>query len=291
MHDARTHIAEGVRFQKLGLHQRALQQFEASLAASQDPEITGEVLVHQAQVYRAWCKWDEAIGAARRAAETARDAKLERIQAEALNAEAIVHQELGHFDDAVILFERILALDIDDRLRGVVYQNLGSIAAQRSDLSRAEEYFRSSYRFFGLAGYRWGEAFALSNSAAVALLGGRFKEAEVIGGQAMRAAKKVGDLELLGIASMNTGEALACQKQIDRAEELLSEALGYFRHEANDLRRAQCLRVLGDVRMIAGEREEARRMYAEALRLAEQVGSEREASRMRDCLLLAADPS
>lgn len=291
MPDPRTHIEEGLRFHKLGLLDRALQQYEASLDASRDPETTGEALVRQAHVYRALCKWDAAVETARRGVQIAREAGLEQVEADALNAEAIVYQEIGRFDEAVLIFERVLALPIDERQRGIVYQNLGSIAAQRSDLERAEEYYRSSFRSFGRAGYRWGEAFALTNSAAATFLAGRFKEAEVIGGQAMRAARKAGDLELLGIASMNVGEALAHQRQLDRAEELLIEALGYFQMETNDLRRAQCMRVLGDVKMLAGDRDEARRLYEQALQLAESVGAEREVSRLHDCLLLATDPA
>lgn len=283
----RMHINEGVRFQKLGLLDRALQEYAASLDASQDPAITGEAHVRRSHVYRAWCRWDDAISSARRGVEIARDANLASVEAEALNAEAIVHQELGRFDEAVVIFERILGLDIDERLRGIAFQNLGSIAAQRSDLARAEDYFRSSYGCFGRAGYRWGEAFALTNFGAATFLAGKFKEAEVIGNQAILAAKKVGDLELVGIASMNTGEALAYQKEFVRAQELASEALGYFLAEANDLRRAQCLRVMGDIRLLAGDPGEARLLYQQAYQAAEQVGSEREMSRLRDCLEIA----
>ena len=290
MPDPRAHIEEGLRFHKLGMLDRALQEYEASLEISRDPAVSGEALVRQAHVYRSWCRWDAAVSSARRGVQIARAAGLDQVEADALNAEAIVHQEVGRFDEAVVLFERILSLDIDERQRGIVYQNLGSIAAQRSDLARAEEYFRSSYRSFGRAGYRWGEAFALTNFAAATLLAGRFKEAEVIGGQAMHAAKKAGDLELLGIASQNTGEALAHLQEFARAEALLVEALGYFQMESNDLRRAQCMRVLGDVKLLSGDRDEARRLYAQALQLAESVQAEREVSRLLDCLAAAADP-
>ena len=291
MPDPRVHIEEGLRFHKLGLLDRALQEYQTSLEISRDPETTGQALVRQSHALRALCKWDAAVDTARRGIEIAREAALPHVEADALNAEAIVYQEIGRFDEAVLIFERVLALPIDEQQRGIVYQNLGSIAAQRSDLARADEYFRSSFRSFGRAGYRWGEAFALTNYAAATFLAGRFKEAEVIGGQAMRAAKKAGDLELLGIASMNTGEALAYQHDFERAEQLLIEALGYFQMETNDLRRAQCMRVLGDVKLLAGEREEARRLYGQALELAESVGSEREVSRLRDCVVIATEPA
>lgn len=291
MPDPRMHIDEGLRFQKLGMLDRALEEYQATLITTADPAITGEALCRQAHVYRAWCRWDDAVRLARRGAALAREEGLGQLEAEALNAEAIVLLELCHFDEAVVLFERILALPIDERMRGVVFQNLGTIAAQRTDFERAEQYFQSSYRSFGRAGYQWGEAFALTNMAAAMVDAGKSKSAEVLGGQALRAAKKVGDLELVGIASLNIAEALAAQRSYERAEELASEALGYFQMEENELRRAQCYRILGDVKLFAGERQEARRLYEEGLRLAVHVGSEREADRLRDCLLLAAEPA
>lgn len=287
MPDARTQIDEGLRFQKLGMLDRALQQYEATLDSTIDPALTGEALCRQAHVYRAWCRWDEAVRLARRSAAIARASQMHQLEAEALNAEAIVLLEQAKFDEAVVIFERVLSLEIEDRMRGIVYQNLGSIAAQRADFERAEQYYQSSYRSFSRAGYLWGEAFALTNIAAASIDAGKVKPAEIIAGQAIRAAKKVGDLELVGIASLNAAEALAAQLQLERAQELVSEALGYFQMEENDLRRAQCLRVLGDVRMLQGQREEARKLYGEALRLASAVQNEFEVSRLQDCLELA----
>ncbi len=291
MSDPRMHIEDGVRFQKLGMLDRALQQYEATVDSTADPAVIGEALCRQSHVYRAWCRWDDAVRLARRSAELAHDAHLEQLEAEALNAEAIVLLELSRFDEAVNIFERVLGLSIDDRMRGIAFQNLGSIAAQRADFHRAEQYYQFSYKCFGEAGYQWGEAFALTNMAAAAVDAGKAKSAEIIGGQAIRAAKRVGDLELVGIACLNTAEALASQKEFERAEELASEALGYFQMEENDLRRSQCYRILGDVRLFAGDRDEARRLYREALRLADRVGSEWESARLRDCLELAGETS
>ena len=289
MPDPRMHIEDGVRFQKIGMLDRALRQFETTVDLATDPATASEALCRQAHIYRSWCRWDDTLRLARRSADVAREARLEQLEAEALNAEAIVLLELGRFDEAVVMFERILGLDIDHRMRGIAYQNLGSIAAQRTDFERAEQYFQSSYKHFSLAGYQWGEAFALTNMAAAAVDSGKHKSAEIIGGQAIRAAKRGGHLELIGIACLNTAEALAAQQDFERAEELASEALGYCPMEENDLRRAQCYRVLGDVRLYAGEKGEARRLYVEAMRLADRVGSDREVARLRDCLELVGE--
>ena len=288
MNDARRPLEEGLRYQKLGMLDQALEQYRVAIDSATEPEIISEAFCRESLVYRAWCRWDEAIGSARRSATVALSARLDDHYAQALNAEAIVHQERGAFDAAMTLYEIIVRMRVSDRLHGITYQNMGSIAAQRAELDQARGYFRESQRHFARAGYPWGEAFALNNQAAMALDAGRLKEAEVIAGQAIVAAKKVGDLELLGIAMMNSAEALAPQRRLVPAEQLAEDALRYFEIEENDLRRAQCYRVLGDIKVLQGASDEAQAMYGRALGLAQSVGSEREVLRIRDAMMVAA---
>src|SRR5687768_2964261 len=287
MVDPHSMLEEGRRYQKLGMLQEALDHYRVVMELGIDPEVTSEAYCRESHVYRAWCRWDEAITAARKSATVALSARLDDHYAQALNAEAIVHQERGSFDAAMALYEIIVRMRVSDRLHGITFQNMGSIAAQRADLDSARSYFRESQRHFARAGYSWGEAFALNNQAAVALDAGRLKEAEVIAGQAIIAAKKVGDLELLGIAMMNSAEALAPQGRLVVAEQLAADALRYFEIEENDLRRAQCYRVLGDIKVLQRFPREAAEMYGRGLGLAQSVGSEREAQRIRDAMELA----
>ncbi|MGH7663548.1 MAG: hypothetical protein ACRENI_04530 [Gemmatimonadaceae bacterium] len=286
MIEPETQLEEGLRYQKLGMLHKALEHYEATADSSADPAVVGEAYRREAHVYRAWCRWDEAIDAARRSATLARTNNLQDLYGEALNAEAIVHQERGDFDRALALYERILGSKVGDRLRGIALQNMGSLAAQRADLDAAEKYFRQSFRYFRRAGYAWGEAFALNNQSAVALDSGRFKLAEVLGGQALTAASKIGDQELMGIAELNTAEALAGQRELERAEAHAHDALGHFGPDGKELRLAQCYRVLGDVRTMRGEQRHAFDAYTRALGLAEAAGAHREVSRIRDCMQL-----
>jgi tetratricopeptide (TPR) repeat protein len=288
MLDPRSRLDEGLRYQKLGMLDQALEQYRVAMDSATDPGIISEALCREALAYRAGCRWAEAVAAARRSGAVAAAAGLEDLRAQALNAEAIVHQERGAFDEATALYDVILGMDVNDRLLGLALQNMGSIAAQRADLETARGYYRESQQHFARAGYAWGEAFTLNNQAALALDAGRLKEAEVIAGQAIVAAKRVGDLELLGIAMLNSAEALAPQRQLIRAEELAEDALRYFEIEENDLRRAQCYRILGDIKLLQGVPEAALAMYGRGLGLAESVGSEREALRIRDAMELAA---
>jgi hypothetical protein len=184
------------------------------------------------------------------------------------------------------LYEIIVRMTVSDRQFGITFQNMGAIAAQRADLETARGYFRESHRYFARAGYPWGEAQALGNQAAAALDSGHLKEAEVLAGHAIVAAKKIGDLELLGAAMMNLAEAIGPQRRLDQAEALALDALRYFEIEENDLRRAQCYRVLGDIKVLQGCRGDAERLYSQGVGLACSVGSEREATRIRDAMEL-----
>ena len=57
---------------------------------------------------------------------------------------------------------------------------------------------------------------------------------------------------------------------------------------SDDLRRAQCYRVLADIKVLQGCRGDAERLYSQAVGLARSVGSEREATRIRDAMELLA---
>jgi tetratricopeptide (TPR) repeat protein len=287
MLDPRGQLDEGLRFHKVGMLGKAIEYYEATAGGSDDPAVVAEAFCRAADAYRVWCKWDRGIEAARHAAGVAREAGLDALHAEALNAEAAVYLERGELNAAEPLLRRILDLTSDRRMRGIALQNLGSIAAQRADLRSAEDYFRRSYRTFRRAGYRWGEAFALNNFAAVALDMGRLKLALDLGLRAMEAAQRIGDFELLGIATMNAAEAHAAKGEVALGEALATTALGYFAAEDNAMRRAQCLRVLGDISVLKGDRLIASRFYEQALELAEALDSPFEASRLRDCLEVA----
>lgn len=284
MLDPRRELDEGLRLQKVGMFQKAVERYEETAARADDPIILAEALLREAWAYRGWCKWDRAIDAAQRSASIAHRAGHVLLYAEALNAEAMVYHARGNFDDAVPRYEEILGVTTDPRLQGISLQNLGSIAAQRGNLDAAETYFEESSRQFKLARYASGEAVALNNFAAVALDRGKLELAEATADRAMEAARRVGDLELLSIAAMNAAEALAPQRELARAEALAMTALGHFIQEENDWRRGQCLRVLGDIHLLRGELADARRYYETALRCAETAGSEFEVSRIRDCL-------
>jgi tetratricopeptide (TPR) repeat protein len=276
-------IAEGFRLHKAGLLQEALQLYDTASKAGDDAT-RALALCRMSDLYREWSSWDEAANCARESAFLARRAGEYSLYAEAMHAEANVYHQRGEFDQAIPIYERVLEMPVDDRVRGMALQNMGSIAAMREDLDAAERLFLDSYWHFRRAGYDRGVAFVLNNQAAAALDRGRFSSAETIARQAMEAARQVDDFELLGIATMNLAEALAAQGDLTRAESLAAGALGFFVLANSDVHRAQCLRVLGDLYVQTGEHVRARACYTQGLELAHTLGARFDAQKLRDGL-------
>ena len=259
-------------------------QLYDTASRSADGTIRALALCRKADLYRVWSRWDQATDSAREGAAVARKAGEYTLYAEAINAEANVYHQRGEFDAALPLYERVLELPVDDRVRGLALQNMGAIAAQREDLDAAERLFLDSYWHFRRAGYDWGVAFVLNNQAAAALDRGRYSSAAAIARQAMEAARQVDDFELLGIATLNYAEALAAQDDLPRAESLAAGALGFFVLAKSDIHRAQCLRVLGDIYVRRGETSRARACYMQGLEVAVPLGSRVDTDKLRDSL-------
>ncbi|HET6702389.1 MAG TPA: tetratricopeptide repeat protein [Gemmatimonadaceae bacterium] len=279
----REQLDEGLRLQKAGLLEEALQLYDAA-SRSADGTIRALALCRKADLYRVWSRWEQATDSAREGAAVARKAGEYTLYAEAINAEANVYHQRGEFDAAIPLYERVLELPVDDRVRGLALQNMGSIAAQREDLDNAERLFLDSYWHFRRAGYDWGVAFVLNNQAAAALDRGRYASAATIARQAMEAARQVDDFELLGVSTLNYAEALAAQDDLAHAESLAAGALGFFVLAKSDVHRAQCLRVLGDIYVRRGETSRARACYMQGLEVAVPLGSRYDTDKLRESL-------
>jgi tetratricopeptide (TPR) repeat protein len=249
-------------------------------ARAPEPAVVSEAFRRLSSVYRTRCDWDDALTAARRSAAIARQAGLDELFAEALNAEAAVHQSRGDFTRAVPLLEQILTLTQDERVRGIALQNLGAIAAELGNLERAEERFLASYDAFQKAGYALGEAYALNNSGRAALDHGNVARADSLLQDALRAAMAVGDLDLLALARLNLAEARIRQREFAQADELASAALGYFVSVGNRWRQTECLRLLGDISDRQGQVDIATRCYQQGLKLAREIGAHREAAEL-----------
>lgn len=273
MPDSSAALAEGLRAEKLGILDRALDAYERAAAESQDPDVVAEALTRQADVLRGQCQWERALEQARRGREVAARAGLPLRQGHALNAEASVHIARGELDLARPLLEEMVRVSDDVRLRGIGLQNLGSVYAQQDRLDVAERMFAESFACFRDCGYDRGQAIALNNRGRAALDRGDADRAREVLEQAVDAARHVEDEELIALSTTNLSEAMLASGQFDRANDLVCAALGHFRMSGNRWREVECLRLLGDINARRGHADDAVRCYERGLELAEQIGA------------------
>lgn len=288
MDDAAELIADGVRAERTGALDRALDAFRTVAETSRDPGYRAQALTHEADVRRAQCDWVAATEAARRAQGIAWDADLPERYLEALNAEANILSARGRFDEARPILERVAAGATDPRLRGIALQNLGTIHAQSGQRGAAERAFSESLGNFHKAGYDRGECIALNNLGRLALDGGDCARARPLLERAFAVARRLEDEDLAAIASLNLGWSLCEVGDVDRAQDHAMAALGYFAGCENRWREIECFRLIGDINMRCEDHANAERCYRISLTFAEQIGCEPEARATRDRLAALA---
>ena len=277
-------IAEGVRAERAGALDRALEHFQAAADSAKDSARKAQAMTHVADVLRARCEWDPALAAAGEARTLAESVGNDELAFEARIAEANVHMCHGKFETAEPCFAEIAATTKDPRIRGIALQNLGSMYAQRGNRPAAECAFTDSLSAFEEAGYQRGEAIALNNLGRLALDHGQCDIAHGILDRALSLAREVEDSELAALASVNLAWALCERGDMDRSQDLAMAALGYFSDCNNRWREIECFRLIGIINEKCEDAPNARRCYELALNIAEQIGSEREIAATRERL-------
>lgn len=222
---------------------------------------------------RTRCEWDAALEHARRAQALAIEFDLTDALAESINSEAAVYHARGEHARAEELYERMLELTSDSRVRGVAMQNLGILAALRGDHQFAEQRFRESFRAFRDAGYERGMTMTLNNYGRSALESGNAELAESLLHQAEHLALALNDFDLANMCMLNRAEAMVSRGALDEADELASRAIGHFGMTNNQWRRLECLRLLGDIGRVRGKETEAQAYFAAALAVARQLNA------------------
>lgn len=284
MRDERENLEQGVRLERSGDLEQALEVYESLATTASTPKIVAEALRRKSSVYRQKCDWDLALEAARASAQTAIRAELPEYFAEALNAEAAVYLSRGDYIAAVPLLEQILVISDDVRIRGLAHQNLGHIAAHSMDLAAARKHFQDSRESFRRAGYRRGEAMTLTNEAAILNLAGDHRSALEAAREAVEITRELGDQSLQIVALLNQAESLIAIGEYDEAEALATKALDYFDAHGDKYRQIGCLRLLGDIHRHERRYEVAIRCYKRAHKIAEGIDAQVERAIVEDRL-------
>lgn len=281
---ARNEIDEGLRFEQHGVLDTALMHYERAAHASHDLAMKSEALRRQSSIHRTRCEWTLAMSCAERAIAAARGAALDDLHSEALSALAAIHRSRGELVEAQQMLEAALRLAHDERVRGIILQNLGGVAAESRDLDGAQRKFVESYGCFRRSGYRRGEAFALNNYGRALLESGLHAQAARVLEQAVAVARDVEDEELVALATLNVAESLLAHGDLANAERSVSSALGYFNHTQNFWRQIECLRLLGDITARSHELATAVQCYVRGMQLALRIGARQELSKLAECL-------
>ena len=273
MPNAKESLELGIRAERSGALDRALDAYREA-AESDDPDTRAEALTRQADVHREQCEWDRGIEVAQAAQAVAERAGLQQRVVEAIVAEANILMSRGDFVRAMPRFRDIVESSADSRLRGIALQNIASMLAQLGQYGAAERSFRESLGHFQKAGYDRGQAIAWNNLGRLAL-----DQKDASGAlphlhRALQGAKALGDLELEAIANQNLALAEFHLGNLERADDLVTQAVGYFAQCNNQWRQIECLRLLGGINEQRDHLQDARRCYERALRLAEQIDSE-----------------
>lgn len=277
-------IADGVRAERAGALDRALELYRTVAGSTSDPDLRAEALTHEADALRSQCDWEGALTAARAAQELANAAQLADRALDAVVAEGNVLMARGDFDDARPKFERVAADSNNPRLRGIALQNLGSIHALCGQRSAAARAFSESLGNFHKAGYSRGEGIALNNLGRLALDSNDSARAQPLLERALGIAREIEDSDLAALVSLNLAWALCTAGESDRAQDLAMAALGYFAACNNRYREIECFRLIGEINERCEDFANAARCYTLALSFAEQIGSAPEIRVTRDRL-------
>ena len=281
-------IADGVRAERAGAYDRALEAFRLASATAKDADLRAQALTHEADALRSKCEWDDALAAARRAQGVAWEADLADRYLEALNAEANVLSARGKAEEAKPILERVAAGTTDSRLRGIALQNLGTVYAQSGQRGAAERAFTESLGNFHRAGYDRGECIALNNLGRLALDCDDCARARPLLERAFTIARDIEDHDLAALARLNLAWSLCSAGDLDHAQDHAMSALGHFAAASNRWREIECFRLIGDINERCEDWPNAERCFGIALSLAEQIGSEPEVRATRDRLTALA---
>ena len=270
-------LADGVRYERGGVVQRARECFEAiTRNAAEDPASAAEAWWRLANLHRLHSSWDEALAAASTSAELAREHGLADTEADALNIQGAVWTMRGDFDQARALFQRTLELARAPSIRGKALQNLGGLAAEERNFDEGERLFAKSREVYRAAGDARGEAVSLLNIGRLQTDRGFPGVARSTLEAAVSAARLTGDLEMHAAALLNLGIALGALGLTGEAEERITTAYGQFTIADIPALRVRCLMQLAALAAQRDEPSGARVCLAHARDVANSAGLPRE---------------
>ncbi|HET9985191.1 MAG TPA: hypothetical protein VFQ38_16435 [Longimicrobiales bacterium] len=279
-------LDDAVRFCRAGAYEEALRRLQALLAVpgALTPGERSLALRHCADARRGQSRWAEGLEFAAAAIAAAEQTGDTDLCAEARNAEAAIYHAQGRLEEAQARYTAALACGPSTRVRGILHQNLGTLAALRHDYPQATESFAVSLEAFRAAGYLRGIVMAQINAGWVLIEQGEPDAALAALVQARNEASAEEDWDLYAEAAINIAQAQIGRGDLEAALAATVEVLGHFTNGCNVRRQAECYRLLGQIHERQGDAEAARALLRRGLSLAQGVGAEIEVGEIEGVL-------
>lgn len=186
--------------------------------------------------------------------------------AHAVNWLAVIEVRRGDLDEANADFLRAKALATeagDQRLLGMIEQNLGVVANIRGDLDTAIARYRAALAGFRVAGDAEMIASVLNNVGLLATELKHWREAEESFREAIRVASDAGLQALVNSVQLNTAALAAKRSQWTVVEQVSRNAIDHARRGRSRWHEAEALRLSG---MAARERGDLKTAEKELLK-------------------------
>jgi tetratricopeptide (TPR) repeat protein len=196
-------------------------------------------------------------------------------EAHAVCGLALGYARSGRFGDAVPYFERALGLfdsvgDLASQAR--IHNSLIWIAEHEGRLADALEHAAQALTLYRAAGHRSGQAAILNDVGYCHARLGDFQQALAYCEQGLAAIREVGDRNGEAAALDSLGYIHGGLGDPGRAADCYQRAIGIYRELADRFNEADTLVNLGDLWSPAGDSEAARRSWADALAILDEIG-------------------
>lgn len=209
-----------------------------------------------------------------RSMEVARSLDDPLLQAEALNALALVHVQAGEWDRARHHLQRALRLGAERaELRGRIEQNFGVISNIQGDFRTALAHYQRSLEAFRAASDARGCAIAQHNLGMINADQQRWEEADQCYRESLDVAQLTGDVQLHGHILLNRSEVHLARGRFEDARRDLEQALRIFEDLGARDRKASAYRFLGMLYRETGYPELAEARLRGAVELAAEAGA------------------
>ena len=209
-----------------------------------------------------------------RSMEVARSLDDPILQAEALNALALVHVQAGEWDRARRHLEHALRLGAERaELRGRIEQNFGVISNIQGDFRTALAHYQRSLEAFRAASDARGCAIAQHNLGMINADRQRWEEADQCYRESLAVAQVTGDVQLHGHILLNRSEVHLARGRFEDARRDLENALRIFEDLGARDRKAAAYRLLGMLYRETGYPELAEARLKSAMELAGEAGA------------------